>query len=150
MKVLPLALFILISVMSCVNHAKETMEDRQSQICGPSIERLNSFSSDTSAYNPGENVRPIKQLRDTLIGKFNGKTLDMLICEPIDTPSPSSDEYDPYGGQHYKWRVYTSKGTVKSLIIENTIGIRFIKEETWTAMAQTNGDTSRSGRHPTG
>ena len=63
--------------------------------------------------------------RDTLIGRFNGKDIDTLICEPID--SLSADD-DIYGGYHYKWRVYKKKGTVKDLILGYTIEIKFIKE----------------------
>lgn len=56
---------------------------------------------------------------DTLIGKFNGINIDTLISEPIGTVT----------GFNYNWRVYTKKGTVKDLIIENeTIDVRFVKE----------------------
>ena len=76
---------------------------------------------------------PISQLRDTLIGKFDGKNKDMLISEPIlesYEPIQKMNEkyYDVYSGWFYKWRVYTQKGTVKEKIIENTTGIKFIKE----------------------
>lgn len=64
--------------------------------------------------------------RDTLIGRFNGIDIDTLICEPIDELSPLQD--DLFGGKHFKWRVYTTNGTVKDLIIENSIGIDFIQE----------------------
>jgi len=68
----------------------------------------------------------LAQYSDTLIGRFNGIDIDTLISEPIDSLSPLED--GQYGGCHYKWRVYTTNGTVKDLIIENTIGIDFIKE----------------------
>lgn len=66
------------------------------------------------------------QYRDTLIGRFNGIDIDTLICEPIDSLSPI--EYGRYGGCHYEWRVYSTNGTVKDLIVGNTIGINFLKE----------------------
>lgn len=68
----------------------------------------------------------LAQYRDTLIGKFNGIDVDTLICEPIDSLSPKED--GTYGGCHYKWRVYTTNGTVKDLIVGKTVGINFIKE----------------------
>ena len=56
---------------------------------------------------------------DTLIGKFNGVDIDTLISEPIETTDRPS----------YNWRVYTKKGTVKDIILENqTIDVRFIGE----------------------
>ena len=68
----------------------------------------------------------LAQYRDTLIGRFNGIDIDTLICEPIDSLSPIED--GQYGGCHYEWRIYTTNGTVKDLIIGNTTGIDFIKE----------------------
>ena len=52
--------------------------------------------------------------------------IDTLICEPIDSLSPMTAEW--FGGKHFKWRVYTTNGTVKDLIIGNTKRIDFIKE----------------------
>ena len=68
----------------------------------------------------------LAQYRDTLIGKFNGIDVDTLICEPIDSLSPKED--GTYGGCHYEWRVYTTNGTVKDLIVGKTVGIVFVKE----------------------
>lgn len=68
----------------------------------------------------------LAQYRDTLIGKFNGIDIDTLICKPID--SYSSLEDDLFGSKHFTWKVYTTNGTVKDLIVDNTIGIDFIKE----------------------
>lgn len=73
-----------------------------------------------------QTIDSLAQYRDTLIGKFNGIEIDTLICEPIDSLSPMIDEW--FGGKHFQWRVYTTNGTVKDLIVENTIGIEFIKE----------------------
>lgn len=73
---------------------------------------------------------PLAQYRDTLIGNFNGKEIDTLMCEPID-----SIEAD-YKGFHFKWRVYTKNGSVKDFVLDNkTIGIHFVKE----------GDLDRDG-----
>lgn len=73
-----------------------------------------------------EQTDSLTQYRDTLMGKFNGIEIDTLISEPIDSLSPMIDEW--FGGKHFQWRVYTTNGTVKDLIIGNTIGIDFIKE----------------------
>lgn len=68
----------------------------------------------------------LAQYRDTIIGKFNGIETDTLISEPIDSLSPLED--DLFGSKHYQWRVYTTNGTVKDLIVENTIGVDLINE----------------------
>lgn len=66
---------------------------------------------------------PLAQYRDTLIGYFNGKDIDTLICEPMD--SINAD----YKGFHFKWRVFSKNGSVKDLILDKkTIGIHFVKE----------------------
>ena len=71
---------------------------------------------------------PISQLRDTLIGKFDGVNIDTLIAEPYGE-KPEAKENDLYSGWYYKWRVYSKKGTVKELKLENvTTGIKFVKE----------------------
>lgn len=68
----------------------------------------------------------LAQYRDTIIGKFNGIETDTLISEPIDSLSPLED--DLFGGKHYQWRIYTTNGTVKDLIVGNTIGVDLINE----------------------
>ena len=70
---------------------------------------------------------------DTLAGIFDGKTKDLLISEPIpESYVPiqklNEESYDIYTGWFYKWRVFTQKGTVKEKIVDNTIGITFVKE----------------------
>ncbi len=85
-----------------------------------------SFIGCENKRSETEQTDSLAQYRDTLIGKFNGIEIDTLICEPIDSLSPI--EYGRYGGCHYEWRVYTTNGTVKDLIVGNTIGINFIKE----------------------
>lgn len=67
------------------------------------------------------------RFRDTLIGKFDGKQIDTLICEPIGPRSPKEDGI--WGNWYFKWRVYTTKGTVKELVLNRyTTDIKFIKE----------------------
>lgn len=71
----------------------------------------------------------VTKYRDTLVGCFNGVEIDTLIAEPTDSLSISAYEGDPFGGQHYNWRIYTKNNTVKELRLEGfTIGINFIKE----------------------
>lgn len=66
--------------------------------------------------------------RDTLIGKFDGVNIDTLIAEPYGE-KPEVKENDLYSGWYYNWRVYSKKGTVKELKLENvTTGIKFVKE----------------------
>ena len=66
----------------------------------------------------------IKEVRDTLVGRFNGLVTDTLVAEP-------AEEYtfdDVYSG-YLAWRVYTTKGTVKDIFFRGfTTGIHFIKE----------------------
>lgn len=69
---------------------------------------------------------PLAQYRDTLVGNFNGLELDTLIAEPI-------GEKD--NGNYTNWIVYTKNGSVKDIIIGNTIGIHFVFE----------GDLDRDG-----
>lgn len=83
--------------------------------CGPKSQQHMHTEDDSLA-----------EYRDTLIGRFNGIDIDTLICEPVDSLSPMTDEW--FGGKHFQWRVYTTNGTVKDLIIENTERIDLIKE----------------------
>lgn len=63
------------------------------------------------------------ELRDTLIGKFDGVNVDTLIAEPY-------GEVDPYDKWwYYNWRVFTKKGSVNELKLEGkTVGIKFVRE----------------------
>lgn len=87
-------------------------------------------------YENGEersDTPSIALYRDTLIGIFDGKNKDLLISEPIPESyvpiqKMNDEHYDIYSGWFYKWKVYTQKGTVKEKIIDNTIGITFVKE----------------------
>ena len=66
---------------------------------------------------------PLAQYRDTLIGNFNGKEIDTLICEPMDSITADYKDF------HFKWRVFSKNGSVKDLVLDNkTIGIHFVNE----------------------
>ena len=56
---------------------------------------------------------PFNQLRDTLIGKFDGIHLDTLIMEPSQPFEPLENDMDIYHTQ--KWHIYTKNGTVKEM-----------------------------------
>lgn len=76
-----------------------------------------------------ENIDPLIQYRDTLVGKFDGLNVDTLIAEPIGAKNDTGDPDDIYSGWYYDWRVYTKRGTVDELKLENaTVGIKFVKE----------------------
>lgn len=101
------------------------------------IKTVSGISKDTVAIHENlENRSETPSLalyRDTLLGIFDGKNKDLLISEPIPESyvpiqKMNDDYYDIYSGWFYKWRVYTHKGTVQEKIIENTVGISFVKE----------------------
>lgn len=78
---------------------------------------------------PSLPAEDLSAYRDTLIGKFDGETIDTLISEPYGEKSEPVSEYDVYGGLYYKWRVFTAKGTVKDFYFEGlTTRIKFVKE----------------------
>ena len=65
--------------------------------------------------------------RDMLAGKFNGIDMDTLIVMPEGEPEPHDiDWWD--GDLYMKWRIKTVNGTVPDLIVDETTGVRFIKE----------------------
>lgn len=70
-----------------------------------------------------------EQYRDTLIGMFNGVEIDTLIAEPIGELQDKDYPVEGCIGWFWDWRVYTSRGTVKDLILKHrTVGIHFVKE----------------------
>ena len=74
-------------------------------------------------------IDPLAQYRDTLIGKFDGINVDTLIAEPIGAKTDAWDPDNFDSGWYYNWRIFSKKGTVKDLVLENkTIGIKFVKE----------------------
>lgn len=66
------------------------------------------------------------QYRDTIIGKFDGKDIDTLIAEPIDTAIDRS---------LWNWRIYGKNNTVDTLILSQRFTVRLIQE----------GDLDRNG-----
>lgn len=72
---------------------------------------------------------PLAEYRDTIVGKFDGINVDTLIAEPLGAKTDMGSPDDIYSGRYYNWRIYTKRGTVKDLVLENTtIGIKFVKE----------------------
>ena len=59
------------------------------------------------------------QYRDTIIGKFDGKDIDTLIAEPIDTAIDRS---------LWNWRIYGKNNTVDTLILSQRFTVRLIQE----------------------
>lgn len=62
---------------------------------------------------------PLAQYRDTIIGNFDGKDIDTLIAEPIDTTIDRS---------LWVWRIYSKSNTVDTLILSQRYTVRLIKE----------------------
>lgn len=62
---------------------------------------------------------PLAQCRDTIIGKFDGNSIDTLIAEPIDTTIDRS---------LWNWRIYGKNNTVDTLILSQRFGVRLIQE----------------------
>lgn len=70
-----------------------------------------------------QTVDHLAQYRDTIVGNFSGSQIDTLISEPLDSIS------DPtYEGFHYRWKVFAKNHSVKDIIIDNTIRIKFVTE----------------------
>lgn len=88
----------------------------------------------THGLKSGQEPAPRKSVniadyRDTLVGKFNGVDIDTLVAEPIDNLEDKGYPLPESEGWFWNWRVYTTRGTVKDLILDHkTIGIRFVKE----------------------
>lgn len=61
----------------------------------------------------------LAQYRDTLIGRFNGIDIDMLIAEPIDTTKKRT---------MWDWRICSKKNTVDTLILAHRFSINMIQE----------------------
>lgn len=61
----------------------------------------------------------LAQYRDTLIGKFNGVDIDMLIAEPIDTIKERA---------FWDWRIYSENNTVDTLILTQRLYVKMIEE----------------------
>lgn len=59
------------------------------------------------------------QYRDSIIGNFDGKDIDTLIAEPIDTTIDRS---------MWNWRIYGKNNTVDTLILSQRFTVRLIQE----------------------
>ena len=91
---------ITISVVSCQSKSKETNNDT-----------ANNFFPIEEATN--DSIEILSNWRDTIIGRFNGIDIDTLISEPLDKRG--------FPRRNENWRVFSKKGTVKDLIITNTV-----------------------------
>lgn len=129
MKKLPIFLMSLFILLT--SGCKKTMESRMSD--SPLVEYNRIIEEQEDTVTPGSDEPAvtdvtISQYRDTLIGKFDGVNIDTLVAEPYGEKSEFNDD-DLYSGWYYNWRVYSKKGTVKELKLENvTTGIKFVKE----------------------
>lgn len=61
----------------------------------------------------------LAQYRDTLIGKFNGFDIDVLIAEQIDTTKER---------EMWDWRIYSKNNTVDTLILSQRFCVKMIQE----------------------
>lgn len=62
---------------------------------------------------------PLAQYRDTVIGNFDGNSIDTLIAEPIDTTIDRS---------LWTWRIYGKSNTVNTLILSQRFIVSLIHE----------------------
>lgn len=124
MKILSVYLIILISffLYNCKGHNKNQQENTSND----SI-ILIPFNIDKEEYNTIKeyiqkhgNIVPSdldNSWIDTVIGKFNGFDTDTLISVPIAKRDSN--------GAYHTWRVFSKNGTVKDLIVRNTISCIF-------------------------
>lgn len=84
---------------------------------------LTAFSCTQQKAVQPQTVDHLAKYRDTIVGNFSGSQIDTLISEPLDSIS------DPtYEGFHYRWKVFAKNHSVKDIIIDNTIRIKFVTE----------------------
>lgn len=104
MKGLPTLLsgIILIFILSGCHHPKETTSIILSGDLSP--EEIVTIEEKTD---------PFIELRDTLIGKFDGIHMDTLIMEPSQPFESLENDMDIYHTQ--KWHIYTKNGTVNEM-----------------------------------
>ncbi|MCH5240804.1 MAG: hypothetical protein J1F67_00045 [Muribaculaceae bacterium] len=91
---------IALSIVGCQSKSKETSNNT-----------ANNFVQIEGVAN--DSIEILRNVRDTLIGRFNGIDIDTLISEPLDKRG--------FPRRNENWRVYSKKGTVKDLIITNTV-----------------------------
>lgn len=108
-------------------------------ICASSLINFGTFAetSDSSGVQDNQDNVVINEIndssekqqvfRDVLTGKFNGIDIDTLIVLPEgEKIRHDSDGWD--GEMPAKWRIRAINGTVQDMIVEDTTGVRFIKE----------------------
>lgn len=61
----------------------------------------------------------LAQYRDTIIGKFDGNSIDTLIAEPIDTNIDRN---------LWNWQIYGKENTIDTLILSHRFAVRLIQE----------------------
>lgn len=137
MKLLPIFIINLLLFVTFGCGDKQSQNNQDSSNFGFDSTRMNDIDS---AYSQSESIdetvltdeliKALAPYRDTLIGKFNGKEIDTLIAEPIPESlvKRDSDTLDVFAGHYYRWKVYTTKGTVKTLFLDGTISVKFVKE----------------------
>ena len=81
---------IIITTLGCVRHHKSTND-----------------------------IDPIAQYRDTILGCFNGVEIDTLITEPIDTTKQRA---------YWDWLIYSKNNTVDTLILTQRFIVKMIQE----------------------
>lgn len=122
-------LFLIITILFCGSffYCKHSTEERRF-LPKPENPAIKNLEEKTSI--PDTTI--LAFYRDTIEGIFDGKQKDLLISEPIKDsyePLRRIGEYDDvYSDCFYSWRVYSQKGTVKELYLENTVRIELIKE----------------------
>lgn len=65
------------------------------------------------------NICTLAQYRDTIIGKFDGNSIDTLIAEPIDTTIDRN---------LWNWQIYGKENTIDTLILSHRFAVRLIQE----------------------
>ncbi len=93
------------------------------------IDFMNSNTNDELLYddfiekyyklNATNEINQCAQYRDTIVGKFNGKEVDTLIAEPLDTTINRS---------FWDWRIYSKNNTVDTLILTQRFSVKMIQE----------------------
>lgn len=112
---------IFLSLFSCKGDNKNQKES------SPNDSTVVPFNIDKEEYNAIQEYiqkhgnRVPSDLEDfwvdTVIGKFNGIDIDTLISVPVAKRD--------HNGAYHTWRVFSKNGTVKDLIIRNTVSCMF-------------------------
>lgn len=88
--ILSIIFSIIITTLGCVRHHKSTND-----------------------------IAPMAQYIDTIVGRFNGVDIDTLIYEPIDTTKKRA---------YLDWRIYNKNNTVDTLILTQRFSVTMIQE----------------------